>query len=334
MSQDIKLSAEKMVLIHKALSDETRLRIIVLLKNGEINIKDLCDILDQSQPRISRHVKILAEAGLLIRSKQGAWLYCALNNSEPYTAILHAIYQNVDLEDPDLTQDHLAFQEVLKHKAKNAEQYFQDMAQNWDRVRAMQISDSQFLPVLRNIVMQESVETLLDVGTGTGQILHDLEGLYARGVGIDLSAQMLELARSRANSLQNTMAQFRQENILSLSKDFSRKIFGQPNQKFDLVIAHQVLHFIPKPELAIKHMAMQVKDGGRLILVDYLPHQLHFLCDDYHHIWMGFEPHKLENWVEDAGLEADRVKVLRSVTARHQFSNADLKIGIWIGYKS
>ncbi|MFO7298056.1 MAG: ArsR family transcriptional regulator [Proteobacteria bacterium] len=286
------LEIEKAVAGLKAAADSTRLRILLLLSEGELNVKDLTNILGQSQPRISRHVKLLGEAGLIERVREGSWVFCRLADG-PGGALARALVQSVNVEDPTYVRDRQRAEEVKAEREAAAQAYFRAHAADWDRIRALHVSEAEVEAAMREALGTERVELLLDLGTGTGRTLELFSDIYDRGIGIDLNQSMLAYARAKLRRTGLDHVQVRHGDIYNLSF---------PDGIADAIVMHQVLHFLSDPGYAIKEAGRVLAPGGRLLIVDFAPHQLEFLRDEFAHERLGFSSAQVGQWLSEAGL--------------------------------
>lgn len=285
---------ETMLAAMRAAGEPTRLRLIALLAEGELNVTDLTEILGQSQPRISRHLKLLAEAGLIRRQREASWAFFRLAEDEPGRSLAHAIVSRLDPEDPVLARDRERLGEVRAVRATTAADYFSRHAGHWDTIRALHVEEAAVEAAIREAIGERPIRALLDVGTGTGRIIELFGRDAERITGVDLSPAMLSVARANLAARGMTRAQLRQGDIYALPV--------QPNT-YDLVVLHQVLHYLEEPGRAIREAARALAPGGRLLIVDFAPHGLEFLRDDHAHRRLGFSGNVVEQWMTAAGLE-------------------------------
>jgi ubiquinone/menaquinone biosynthesis C-methylase UbiE/Fe2+ or Zn2+ uptake regulation protein len=278
----------------KAAGEETRLRILALLAEAELTVSDLTDILRQSQPRISRHLKLLAEAGLVVRFREGAWAFFRLAEHGPAALAVRDLIARLDGRDPVVARDRERLAEVRAARATAAQAYFKAHAAEWDRIRALHVADAAVETAIRAALADRPFRSLLDLGTGTGRMLELLGGDLERGLGIDLSLDMLALARARLDRAGLKHCSVRQGDIydLPLARD-----------SFDVVIIHQVLHYLDDGARAIREAARVLRPQGRLLVVDFAPHDLEFLREEHAHRRLGFAPEMVTQWMEQAGLE-------------------------------
>jgi ArsR family transcriptional regulator len=296
------LSMDAVLTALKAAGEETRLRILHLLADSELTVKDLTTILGQSQPRISRHLKLLAEAGLVMRHPEGARVYYRLADEAAARRLVRALTDVADSADPIVGRDRERLQGVKDAHAKVAARYFAVNAGDWDVIRSLHVPEQAVEAAMREAVGTRPFGSFLDLGTGTGRLLELFAPLYQRGVGIDLSPAMLSVARTNLSRAGVAHAQIRQGDIYNLNL---------PRDSFDLVTIHQVLHYLDEPARAIAEAARVLRPGGRLLVVDFAPHELEFLRERHAHRRLGFDRASIAGWLADAGLKAEKVKDLK-----------------------
>ncbi|MEO8668869.1 MAG: metalloregulator ArsR/SmtB family transcription factor [Bauldia sp.] len=280
----------------KAAGERTRLRILALLDDAELTVKDLTAILGQSQPRISRHLKLLAEAGLVDRHPEGAWVFYRLSEN-PARSIARDLTSFADAADPALTRDRERLAQVKREHADLARRYFAESAAAWDTIRALHVSEASVEAAILDALGGRRFDSLLDLGTGTGRVLELLAPLYNRAVGVDASTDMLSVARANLDRAGIANAQVRLGDIYNLPL---------PRDSFSLVTIHQVLHYLDDPERAIAEAARVLRPGGRLLVVDFAPHALEFLRERDAHRRLGFGHEPMRQWIEAPGLALDK----------------------------
>jgi len=286
-------ASDDIVTALKAAAEPTRLRILLLLAAGELSVKDLTQILGQSQPRISRHLKLLAEAGLVERFREGSWAYFHVSDRTHGGRLALDILALVDDADPIVVRDRERADALKREREAVAQSYFRTHAADWDRIRALHVAESEVETAMSQALGPGPFKLLLDLGTGTGRILELFAGRYERGLGFDLNQAMLAYARSKLANARITRAHMRHGDIYALSL---------PDGAADAVIMHQVLHFLSEPALAIREAMRVLTPGGRLLVVDFAPHDLEFLREDFAHDRLGFAPAQVAQWMSDAGL--------------------------------
>jgi ubiquinone/menaquinone biosynthesis C-methylase UbiE len=299
----------------RAAGEETRLRILALLSEGELSVSDLTDILGQSQPRISRHLKLLAEAGLIRRSREGAWAFFRLDETGPGGAFAASLAAWLDPADRVLAADRERLAAVRAARAEAAQGYFASVARDWDRLRSLHVPDEAVEAAVMAAVGEAKGGALLDLGTGTGRMLEMVAPGFGRAVGVDANHAMLAVAR--ANLEKAGRVELRQGDIYALP--FARG-------SFDVVVIHQVLHFLDDPGRAVREAAAMLTPGGRLIAVDFAPHELEFLRNEHAHRRLGFAPAQISGWFAEAGLACDLAEEITAGGA-----SGELTVMLWRG---
>ena len=298
---DVPLPLDKQVELLRAAGEHTRLRLLALLAAGDLTVTDLIEILGQSQPRISRHLRLLGEAGLLERYSEGAWAYFRLVEDGPAAAFAALLLDRLDGEDAQLARDRERLEAVRQRRAQKAADYFAQNAGAWDELRSLHVDEARVEAAMRAMVGDRPIQTMLDVGTGTGRLLELFAPIYVRATGIDASRDMLAIARANLDGADLSRVQVRQGDIFMLPT---------PAGQFDLVTIHQVLHFLDDPAAAIRESARALGPGGRMLIADFAPHDLKFLQEEHAHLRLGFSHDQISGWMEEAGLDVIEVKDL------------------------
>jgi ubiquinone/menaquinone biosynthesis C-methylase UbiE len=275
----------------KAAGEETRLRILALLFEAELTVSDLTAILRQSQPRISRHLKLLAEAGLVARFREGAWAFFRLAEHGQAALAVRSLIARLDERDPVIARDRERLAEVRAARAAAAQAYFSAHAAEWDRIRRLHVSDGAVETAIATALGDAPIRSLLDLGTGTGRMLELIGPQVERGLGIDLSSDMLLLARARLERAGLRHCSVRQGDIYDLTL---------ARESFYVVIIHQVLHFLDDGAKAIREAARVLRPQGRLLVVDFAPHDLEFLRQEHAHRRLGFAAETVAQWMSAA----------------------------------
>lgn len=307
---------EQLVTALKALADMTRLRLLYLVARSELAVTDLTWIVRQSQPRVSRHLKILTEAGLLERHKEGSWVYYRLAQSGPASAFLPALVSSMPDSAPDIIRDLERLAEIQKNRTDSAQQYFDSHAAEWDQMRALYISEAEVEREIVRVLSARPINALLDVGTGTGRILEVMAPAIKRGIGIDNSREMLALARARLDKNDLRHCQVRQGDMYDLPTE---------NGGFDAITFHQVLHFADDPRAAVAAAASALAPGGRLLVADFAPHSREELRDTQAHRRLGFADEQMADYFKAAGLTSAAVSHLKG---------GPLEVSVWLAERT
>jgi len=274
-----------------AAGEPTRLRILALLAREELAVLELGRILDQSQPRVSRHLRLLAEAGLVERFPDGSWVFYRLAAEGPGAALAHALLGTLDGAEDVLRADCERLASVQRGRETAAAEYFARNAEHWDEIRALQTAEADVEHAVSEAAGPGPFERLIDLGTGTGRMLRLLAPKARRSLGLDLSHQMLNVARAQTTGLER--CELRHGDILAT---------GLPTGAGDLVVVHQVLHYLGDPAAAVVEAGRLVAPGGRLLVVDFAPHELEHLRDAHQHRRLGFADDEMARWLGEAGL--------------------------------
>ncbi len=302
--------------ILKAAGEETRLRLMSLLSQGELSVKDLTDILEQSQPRVSRHLKLLAEAGLVVRVAEGSWAYFRIADTGGAADFVRCLIEEIDPDDPRIVSDRLALDRVRKRQRAQADAYFSRIAASWDTIRNLHVPESALEKAIVQAVGAAKIEHMIDLGTGTGRMLELLSPRFVRGTGIDSSREMMAIARAKLAAASITHAHVQLGDISRLDAEIGPA---------DLITLHQVLHYFDDPGVIIEQAALLLSDMGRMLIVDFGPHELEFLRQEHAHRRLGLSQWQMEGWVGTAGLE---------VCGFEEFPNKkngeDLTVCLWV----
>ncbi|MDA3039400.1 MAG: metalloregulator ArsR/SmtB family transcription factor [Actinomycetota bacterium] len=279
----------------RAIAEPTRLRSLHVLSQCELTVGELCRVLGQSQPRVSRHLKVLTEAGLLDRQSQGTSVFYRPARDGVGRQLLDAVLDLViegEQPTPAMRRDLDRLASVRADRDAAAAAYFESIAADWDAVRALHISDEAVEAALLTQIGNDHVGTLLDIGTGTGRVLELLADRIDFGIGVDLSTQMLNVARSRLDDFAHCTV--RRGDVYNLDVEAG---------SVDVAVLHHVLHFLEDPAAAVAEAAHTLAPTGRLLVVDFAPHGHEQMRREFGHRWLGFESADIRTWCEGAGLE-------------------------------
>lgn len=281
---------DSLLAIVRALADPSRVRILLLVRRMELSVGELVVVLGQSQPRVSRHLRILADAGLVARAKEGAWVFVRLGAlAAPALALVDALAADAG------TADQARLAAVRAERSAAADAWFAAHAADWDRERAIHVAESEVEAAILAALGDRPLGALVDVGTGTGRMI-ELLGRRARtALGIDRSPEMLRLARGRIEAAGMSQAEVRRGDMYALPRDAG---------SVDTVILHQVLHFADDPAAVIGECARVLAPGGRLLVIDFMPHGREELRERQRHTRLGFGDGQVIDWMAGAGLAA------------------------------
>lgn len=297
----------------RALADPTRLRIVALLRAMELSVGELAQVLGQSQPRVSRHVKILVDAGLAERRKEGSWTFLSLGDPRRTAPLLRALDSWSDGSDDHWGRADIArLAAVRADRAAAAERYFAAHAGEWDAIRSLHVAESEVEAAMERALGEEPLGRLVDIGTGTGRMLELFARRAESAVGIDRSPEMLRLARAKLAEA-GLEADIRQGDMYALA---------MPQATVDTVILHQVLHYAQQPAAAIAEAGRVLATGGRLLIVDFAPHEREELRSRDAHARLGFSDEQIEGWFASAGIEGGLVEKLEG---------GELTVKLWLG---
>lgn len=315
--QNLKLRMEPALAALNAAAEETRLRLLALLAQSELTVSEVVTILGQSQPRVSRHLRLLVEAGLVERRREGAWAFFRLAPAGETGAMARQLAAWLDPADPVLAEDMTRLADVRHARAENAARYFAIHAAEWDDIRSLHIPEALVEDAMRKAVGDRPAHCVLDLGTGAGRMLELFAPLADQAIGVDLSTAMLAVARGRMEKTGLRNVQLRQGDIYALPVE---------RNSVDLAIMHQVLHYLDDPARALREAARVLAPGGRLLVVDFAPHQEEALRDKHAHRRLGFSTSEIAGLLAQAGLETR----LHRELAPDAREGAKLIVSLWL----
>jgi ubiquinone/menaquinone biosynthesis C-methylase UbiE len=285
----------------KALAEPTRLRIVSLLARGEMTVSEIMQVLGQSQPRVSRHLKLLADAGLCERFPEGGWVFYRLVRSGSVSRLAAVIEEFTDTADPQVQRDRQRLAEIKRLRSKTAERFFEAAAQQWAHIRSLHFSEAAVEAALLEMTGERRFSHHVDVGTGTGRMLELFSPLADDGMGVDLSREMLHVARAKLSDAGLASRFVRQADAAALPVD---------DGAADLVTMHQVLHYLEDPAGSLVECARVLSPGGVFLIVDFAEHRHTALRTEHHHRHLGFAPALVTSWLQAAGLELELLRAL------------------------
>jgi ArsR family transcriptional regulator len=280
----------------RAVAEPSRLRLLVLCARGELTVSELAQILGQSQPRVSRHLKLLCDAGLLDRFREGSWVFYRLSSARASGALSRHLVAACGDADETIALDLQRLAAIKRQRSDAATAYFRENAAQWHLIRSLYVDEREVEAALADIVAAASPRDLLDIGTGTGRMLEILAPRVVEALGIDQSREMLAVARVNLEraGLANSMVRLGDMYQLPLA-----------DASFDAVVIHQVLHYADRPAAAIAEAARVLRPNGSLLVVDFAPHALEFLRDEHAHRRLGFADADVDEWCLSAGLDPE-----------------------------
>ena len=300
----------------QALADPTRLRILALLRLMELSVGELAQVLGQSQPRVSRHLKILSDAAVLERRKEGSWVFLTLADPERVAPMFELVDGWADAATRAMVAADAARTETIRaDRTEAANRYFAGHAEVWDQIRSLHVAESEVERAIDRTLGRRPLGRLVDIGTGTGRMIELFGPRSSQSVGIDRSSEMLRLARVKLESA-GISSSLRQGDMYALPL---------ADHSADSVIIHQVLHYAHSPATAIAEAARVLAPGGTLLVVDFAAHEREELRERDAHIRLGFDDEVMGSWFAAAGLELDRVQHLKG---------GELTVTLWRGVKA
>jgi ubiquinone/menaquinone biosynthesis C-methylase UbiE len=283
---------ERLLTSLRAAAEPTRLRLLALAGRGAFCVSEFTEILGQSQPRLSRHLKLLCDCGLLERVREGSNVWFALPHGAP-GGLARDLVARLPEQDPILEADRRQAARVLAERARAASESFRRQGADWDEMRALGLPAAAVEAALLSLVPEPDVGRLLDIGTGTARVLELLAPRISQGIGIDASKAMLALARAR-------LARTGLAHCSVRLADMYRLPLGE--NSFDVAVMQMVLHYAEDPPGALAEVGRVLRPGGRLIVIDLARHGRDDLLTRLAHRWPGFDDDAMHTLLEDAGL--------------------------------
>ncbi len=277
----------------RAAGEPTRLRLLALCAHGELTVGELTTILGQSQPRVSRHLKLMIDAGLLHRFREGAQVYYRMAEEGEAATLARTLVDLLPDVDTELNRDLSGLDEIWRRRAALADAYFNENAAHWDEIRQLHVAEAAVESRLLEMVGKQAVHTHVDIGTGTGRILALLSDRVERSIGIDTNTEMLTLARTYLERENIKNAHVRKGDMYGMPLD---------DESADLATLHLVLHYSLEPAAVIAEAARVLREDGRLIIVDFASHQEEQLRSEHQHQRLGFGDVEIQQAMRMAGL--------------------------------
>jgi len=297
----------------RAAGEPTRLRLLALCAHAELSVTELTHILGQSQPRVSRHLKLLVEAGLLSRFREGSLVFYRLAEAERAGHLARTLVDLLPADDAELSRDLARLEKIREKRAAIAENYFKENAAQWNRIRALHVPEADVEKMLLEAVGTKKIGMFLDIGTGTGRMLELFADQIDRGVGIDTSADMLAIARTQLGSERFKHIQIRKGDMYNMPVD---------DESVDMATLHLVLHYSLEPAAVLAEAARTLKPAGELVIVDFAAHQEEHLRTMHQHQRLGFTDREIHQCMRTTGLEPGPT---------HSLAGDPLTVKLWRG---
>jgi ArsR family transcriptional regulator len=299
------MSADELQRIFKTLSDPTRVRLLSLLEREELAVQELMEVLGMAQSRVSRHLAILRDAGLVRDRRDGTYVFYHLELPEvgPWREVWQLVRRGLS-KDTTADRDSAALSRALEARADRARSFFDAVGPEWDALRKVFDDDALRAHALARLV--PSGLRVADIGTGTGILAIELSRLGLEVIAIDHSARMLEAARTKLAEAGDERIELRQGEASALPLG---------DAEVDAAFAHMVLHYLPSPGEAVAETARVVKPGGPVVVVDFVTHEHEWMRQELGVHWLGFETRDVQRWFNDAKLAEFRLATQAGLSA-------------------
>lgn len=301
--------------LFRALGDPTRLRVMHLLRAMELAVGEIAQVVGQSQPRVSRHVRILVEAGLVDKRKEGNWVFLRIGKAAGAAAVVDLLDRLPESESDALWRraDLARLAAVRNDRARAADEYFAVHAEEWDAIRSLHVPEADVEAAMQALLAGEPIGRLLDIGTGTGRMVQLFGEAADQVTAIDRSPDMLRLARAKLPHADAGKYAFVMGDFMTLPLE---------PRSVDTVLIHQVLHYAQEPEGVIAEAARAMDADARLLVADFAPHEREELRGRDQHMRLGFSDDQIASWFEAAGLAVEDVQTL---------AGGELTVKLWLG---
>ncbi len=306
------MALDRIATVFRTAGEPHRLRILALCASGDLSASELTRILGLSQPSMSRHLRLLCDAGLLQRHQEGNWAFFHFPTAGTVANIAHYVVSCLDPNDSLVMRDRRRLLEIQAERAAKSQIYFRENAQRWDQIRALHVEERQVESTIRALTDGLTIRNLIDIGTGTGRMLQLFADRASEAIGIDRSPDMLSIARVNLSEPRFSHCSVRHGDMYSLPFDLPR---------FDLATLHMVLHFAEKPQDVIAEAARVVQANGHLLIVDFAPHSQHQLLEEHAHLRLGFDTDEVETWAKCHDLKTVHLRTL---------AKARLAVNLWL----
>ena len=282
-----------------ALSDPTRCRTLLLLERQELTVSELCAVLQMPQSSVSRHLKTLADDGWVVSRRDGTSRFysMALDDMDPGARRLWPLIREQVAATSGAGQDDRRLRGVLARRRAKSQEFFATAAGGWDRLRSELFGDTFFLWGVLGLI--DPTLVVGDLGCGTGQLTETVAPYVRQVVAVDSSNDMLEAARQRLGAATNV--DLRQGELESLPIK---------NGELDAAMLSLVLHYSPSPARALSEVGRSLRSGGRVLVVDMLPHDRQEYQQQMGHVWLGFSDKQIGRFLTGAGFTDVRVRMV------------------------
>jgi ArsR family transcriptional regulator len=293
------LSAEELQRVFKTLSDPTRVRLLAMLEREELAVQELMAVLGMAQSRVSRHLAILREAGLIRDRRDGTYVFYRFDiPAEGAWAEAWELVRRGLVDDATAERDSASLARALEARADRSRSFFDAVGPEWDALR--KVFDDDVLRARAITRLVDPGQTVADIGTGTGVLAIELARLGLRVIAVDASSRMLDAARAKMDAEGIENVELREGDATDLPI---------ANEETDAALAHMVLQYLPTPADAVREMARVVRRGGRVVIVDFVQHHQEWMRHELGVQWQGFAPEEIQDWLTAAGLVDARVEV-------------------------
>lgn len=300
----------------RAVGEPTRLRLLMLCSRGELSVSELTQIVGQSQPRVSRHLKMLVEGGVLERFREGAMVFYRPCDRGDLSRLVDLVMELLPDNDTELQRDLGRLEQVKNRRAAQAQRYFSENADQWNEIRTLHVQEKDVEAALLSVIGPEPIEDFLDIGTGTGRMLVLVADLVTRGLGVDISSEMLNIARDSFEKQNLRHVHVRKGDMYNMPVE---------NMSIDVATLHMVLHFSIDTNSTIAEAVRVLKPGGRLLIVDFAQHHEEHLRHEHQHYRLGFSDDEIHKLFVEQGLAVGETCTLEG---------NPLSVKIWQGSKT
>jgi len=299
----------------KAMAEPSRLRLLALCAQGEFTVSELVHVLGQSQPRVSRHLKILCDAGLLRKIREGSWMLYSFSPEKEKAAVCEQVLLALSRSDRFLIHDFKRLDMLKADQSRAAADYFRLNAKQWDEIRKLHVDEDKVEEAVKKTFLSAPIDSFLDIGTGTGRMLELIAAHAKKADGVDQSFEMLAVARANLDNAQIKNYTVRHGSMYQLPAS---------EGQYDAVCIHQVLHFSDQPNRVIAEAARVLQPGGKLVVIDFSSHEMEALRNTYHHRRLGFSDGEFVHWFQQNGI---------SYGSPIHLYGGPLTVTLWVGYK-